>query len=402
MLADKAPGPCTGILAASFSQRPMPHRRDLLRLAALAGAGALLPACSGPGYDEAVAATWRHAPAVPAEPLMLLRELVRYATLAASSHNTQPWRFALDAESIVIQPDLSRRTPAVDPDDHHLWVSLGCAAENLALAAAAFGRRAEIEFDARINLLRVFLEPMTPVRSPLFDAIPQRQCTRAEYDGQPLPAAELRALGSTASGPGVQALLLVDRSRIDAVTDFVIQGNTAQMRDAAFVRELKQWLRFSESEAVASRDGLFARSSGSPAVPRWLGSAMFRWFFTEKAENDRYARQMRSSAGVMVFVARSARPANWVEVGRAYQRFALLAASLGIRNGFVNQPVEVPSLREQFAQWLRMEEVRPDLVVRFGRGPLMPPSLRRPIDAVIGGPRALQAAIGQARRPDSG
>ena len=374
----------------------MPSRRDLLRLTALAGVSPLLPACGASGYDEAVAETWRHAPAVPTEPLPLLRELVRYATLAANSHNTQPWRFALDGSTIVIQPDLSRRTPAVDPDDHHLWVSLGCAAENLVLAAAAFGRRAEIEFGARSGLLRAFLEPMAPVRSPLFAAIPQRQCTRAEYDGQPLPAAELRALGSTASGPGVQALLLVDRSRIDAVTDFVIQGNSAQMRDAAFVRELKQWIRFGEAEALATRDGLFARSSGNPAVPRWLGSLMFRHFFTEKAENDRYAKQMRSSAGVLVFVARSAQPAHWIEVGRAYQRFALLAASLGIRNAFVNQPVEVPPLREQFAQWLGMDEVRPDLVVRFGRGPLMPPSLRRPIDAVIGGPRALQAGCDAA------
>jgi hypothetical protein len=390
--ADKDGGARRGILAAYRPDaRFMPSRRDLLRLAALAGTGALLPACGASGYDEAVAATWRHAPAVPSEPLPLQRELVRYATLAANSHNTQPWRFALDGGTIVIQPDLARRTPAVDPDDHHLWVSLGCAAENLVLAAAAFGRRAEIEFDARTSLLRVFLEPMAPVRSPLFEAIPRRQCTRAEYDGQPLPAAELRALGSTASGPGVQALLLVDRSRIDAVTDFVIQGNTAQMREAAFVRELMQWIRFGEREALDARDGLFARSSGNPALPRWLGSMMFRWFFTEKAENDRYARQMRSSAGVMVFVGRSARPAHWVEVGRAYQRFALLATSLGIRNAFVNQPVEVPALREQFAQWLGMEEARPDLVVRFGRGPLMPPSLRRPIDAVIGGPRALQA-----------
>jgi hypothetical protein len=375
----------------------MTSRRDLLRLAALAGSGALLPACGASGYDEAVAQTWRHAPAVPAEPLLLQRELVRYATLAANSHNTQPWRFALDGSTIVIQPDLARRTPAVDPDDHHLWVSLGCAAENLVLAAAAFGRRAEIEFDPHTRLIRAFLEPMAAVRSPLFEAIPRRQCTRAEYDGQPLPATELRALGSTASGPGVQALLLVDRSRIDAVTEFVIQGNTAQMRDAAFVRELKQWIRFGEREALDARDGLFARSSGNPATPRWLGSMMFGWFFTEKAENDRYARQMRSSAGVAVFVARSARPAHWFEVGRAYQRFALLATSLGIRNAFVNPPVEVPALREQFAQWLGMEEARPNLVVRFGRGPLMPPSLRRPIDAVIGGPRARQAAAGAAR-----
>lgn len=375
----------------------MPTRRDLLRLAGLA-AGASLPGCSASGYDEAAAATWRHTAQVPQQPVALLRELVRYATLAANSHNTQPWRFALDADAIVIQPDLSRRTPAVDPDDHHLWASLGCAAENLVLAAAAFGRRAEIELDPRTRLIRAWLQPMAPVRSPLFEAIPSRQCTRAEYDGQPLAAAELRALGSSASGPGVQALLLVDRSRIDAVTDFVVRGNTAQMRDAAYVHELKQWIRFGAREALATRDGLFAGSTGNPAVPRWLGSMLFRYVFTEKAENDRHVRQMRSSAGLAVFVARSERPAQWVEVGRSYQRFALLATSLGIRNAFVNQPVEVPALREQFAQWLGVDEARPSLVVRFGRGPLMPPSLRRPVAAVIGGPRALQAGIGVACR----
>lgn len=60
-------------------------------------------------------------------------------TLAASSHNTQPWKFAVEPGRIVILPDLSRRCPAVDPDDHHLFASLGCAAENLVLAAQAVG-----------------------------------------------------------------------------------------------------------------------------------------------------------------------------------------------------------------------------------------------------------------------
>lgn len=49
-----------------------------------------------------------------------LEELVRMATLAANGHNTQPWKFRLDAAGISILPDLSRRTAVVDPDDHHL------------------------------------------------------------------------------------------------------------------------------------------------------------------------------------------------------------------------------------------------------------------------------------------
>jgi hypothetical protein len=361
----------------------MTSRRDLLRLSALGSAAVLLPGCGSSGYEAVVAETWRHGPAPPTEPGALQRELVRYATLAANSHNTQPWQFALGNEAITIRPDPARRTPAVDPDDHHLWVSLGCATENLVLAAAAFGRRAEAAFDPRNDAVVVALTPMAPVRSPLFAAIPRRQCTRAEYDGQSLPAAELRALESTASGPGVRILLLTDRPRLDAVADFVTQGNSVQFRDPAFLRELKHWIRFSDGEAIATRDGLAARASGNPSVPRWFGDLIFGLAVSEKSENDKIVRQLRSSAGVAVFVAAGDSHAHWIEVGRAYQRLALLAASLGIRNAFLNQPVEVPALRTQFAQWLGLGTARLDLVVRFGRGPLLPQSLRRPVEAVL-------------------
>ena len=39
-----------------------------------------------------------------------LEAVVRYATLAANSHNTQPWRFQLEQHAIEIRPDLQRRT----------------------------------------------------------------------------------------------------------------------------------------------------------------------------------------------------------------------------------------------------------------------------------------------------
>jgi nitroreductase len=76
-----------------------------------------------------------------------LRELVRYATLAPSSHNTQCWKFRLEDRAISILLDLSRRCSVVDPDDHHLYVSLGCAAENLLQAAKAQGLSGQITFD---------------------------------------------------------------------------------------------------------------------------------------------------------------------------------------------------------------------------------------------------------------
>jgi hypothetical protein len=97
------------------------------------------------------------------------RDLVRQATLAASSHNTQPWTFALEERSITILPDFTRRTPIVDPDDHHLFVSLGCATENRVNAALASGLHADVF--VREDSIDVAFDEMTPVWSPLFAAI---------------------------------------------------------------------------------------------------------------------------------------------------------------------------------------------------------------------------------------
>lgn len=365
----------------------MHHRRKFMfdtAAALLATAPVTATAASASSYEEAVRTTWAHAPAAVTEKVAVQRELVRYATLAPSSHNTQCWRFRIEPNAIVILPDLSRRCPAVDPDDHHLYASLGCAAENLAQAAAAHGWHAQLTFDtAGAGTLRVELKPATVMRTPLFEAIPQRQCTRGEYDGKPLSAADLKLLEQAGSGNGVRLMLVTQRPKMDNVLDYVAQGNTAQVNDRAFVDELKAWIRFNEAEAVAKGDGLFARSSGNPTLPRWLGERIFRFVFTAKAENEKYAKQMASSAGVAVFVSEHNDKAHWIEAGRCYERFALQAAALGIRNAFLNQPVEVAALRAQFASFLGIGGARPDLIVRFGRGPELPRSLRRPMSAVL-------------------
>ncbi len=312
-----------------------------------------------------------------------LSELVRLATLAPSSHNTQCWKFALEGQGVTILPDLSRRCPAVDPDDHHVFVSLGCAAENLAHAALAHGWHADARFDAASDAIRVTLAATPAQASPLYQAIPARQCTRGDYDGRPLSNDELHLLESAGSSNGVRVLLLTERPAMERVLAYVTQANTVQIADPAFIKELKTWIRFNGTDAVRTRDGLFSVSSGNRAIPAWLGDLAFGWFFTAQGENDKIARQIRNSAGMAIFVGEAADKAHWVEVGRAYERFALQATALGIRNAFLNQPVEVATVRSPFAAALGLTGQRPDLVVRFGRGPTLPQSLRRPVQAVM-------------------
>ncbi|HEY0847212.1 MAG TPA: Tat pathway signal protein [Noviherbaspirillum sp.] len=365
----------------------MTSRRIFMQNAAIGLSAPLaLPAYASDGaagqYDEAVRAIWRHSNADGmTEQGHLMRELVRYATLAPSSHNTQCWKFAIGKNEISILPDFSRRCPVVDPDDHHLWVSLGCAAENLSLAARANGYESLAQVEN--GRIRIRLDRARPAVTPLFDAIPRRQCTRAEYDGKPIANEELRLLERAGTGRGVRVLLLNDKTVMESVLAYIVQANTRQMSDRAFVEELKEWIRFGDREAVLTGDGLSSRASGNPSVPRWLGSLLFGLVFTPQNENEKCARQVRSSAGIAVFVSEASSEAHWVEVGRCYERFALQATALGIRNAFLNQPVEVEAVRGEFASALGIGGYRPDLVVRFGRGGEMPRSLRRGVEGVL-------------------
>jgi len=372
-------------LTETARELDMQRRQILIAGGSLAvlGVGAALVGARNMGStaDAATAAAATRA-SLPLHPTV--HELIRFATLAPNGHNTQPWRFAAKPGEIVIHPDFSRRTPVVDPDDHHVFVSLGCAAENLAIAAAAHGAGGDAIFDnAGDGAIGFTHQPVAFQPSPLFDAITRRQSTRADYDGRAASAADLRTLAAAAAVPGVDMILITDRPAIDRVRDLVVAGNSTQMADPAFVRELKSWLRFSPRHAIDTGDGLFSVASGNPALPEWLGPRFFDIFVTAGSENDSYASQLRSSSGVAVFVGRRDDREHWALAGRACQRFALQATALGLKHAFINQPVEVASLRPELAALVGMAGRRPDIVMRFGYGALLPYSQRRPVAAVL-------------------
>lgn len=331
------------------------------------------------GYQAAVDDQIRPLPQNPE-----FHDLVRYGTLAANGHNTQPWQFRLVDREIRILPDFSRRTPVVDPDDHHLFASLGCASENLSISARANGFSGETRFEpGPPGSGRVELANASPRETDLLAAIRLRQCSRVVYDGQDLSGDTIGRLTDAANSYGVDAMFISDKRTTEDILALVLDGNARQIDDPAFVAELKAWIRFNTRQALATRDGLYSGASGNPVLPTWLSSIAFGLFFKAKTENDKYAKQVRSSAGIVVFVADSDDPNGWFNAGRAYQRFALQATIDGVKNAFINQAVEVPEVRRQLQAVLGLGDRRPNLVVRYGYGPTMPRSLRRPVDTVI-------------------
>lgn len=355
--------------------------------AAVAAAGAgLIAYRSYPinAWQRAVAETWQpvNSNLVPGEARLM--ELVRLACLAANSHNTQPWKFRVAANSLTVIPDFSRRTPIVDPDDHHLFASLGCAVENIVQAAPLLGLAPGVELPADFqNGITVRLDATAISPSPLAQMIHLRRCTRANFDAKPIPTGDLKTLETAAAGGKTNLTLLTSPEEIGRFGKLIADATMAQMQDDAFVAELKDWIRFSYGQALDTRDGLFSLCSGNPALPGPVGRLLLGFVATPASESQRYEKQVTATSGIAIFSSPEDTPQHWFEAGRSYQRFALEATRLGMKHSFVNQPVEVPAFHADLLKAAGRTDGRADIVVRFGYGPEMPRSLRRPVEAVL-------------------
>jgi hypothetical protein len=371
------------------SSRPGLSRRGFLKLAAAAGATAaaghaLFTYAPWLDYDGQVRQTWDSPFQKEANPLAQMREIVRYASLAASGHNTQPWCFALQDDAIQIHPDYSRRLPVVDPHDRELWISLGCAMENLVIAAQAEGYESDVTYPAPdADYVRVQLQPTASVAfNPLFEAIPIRQSTRSLYNGQPIPLSELKSLESIPMEAGISIRAFTAVSQRETILEYVKEGDRRQYGDQAFIDELLTWLRFNKPEAFQTLDGLYTRCTGNPEVPRWLG----RLFVTtssagQQAQTDE--KNLRSSSGLFAIVAEQDDKQHWIGTGRVYERLALNLTALKIKSAFLNQSIEVADLRSEFQSYLNIGTAQPQLLMRFGYADPMPHSLRRPVEQML-------------------
>jgi hypothetical protein len=361
-------------------------RRDFLKISSFAGVtaiGGYLLSEYTPwlNYDKQVVQS-RSPLSNDSQNAAKMREMVRYATLAANGHNTQPWKFAIKEKSIEIHPDYTRRLPVVDPNDREMWISLGCALENLLITARSAGYSTEVIYPSMNEYIEIQIRPDTPQGGNLFNAIPMRQNTRSEYSGQLISTSDYDQLQQIALDPGVSLDFAATPDKIEMFLEYVNQGNLKQYADSAFINELIFWLRFNKKEALSTMDGLYSRCSGNPEVPRWLGKSFVSGTKPEQ-QADADAKKLRSSSGAFVISSETDDKTGWVRTGQVYERIALLMTTLNIQSAFLNQPIEMKEVRGQFQQALGLGNSMPQLLVRFGYADPLPQSLRRPVDQVL-------------------
>ena len=322
-----------------------------------------------------------------------IRTIIKYGIMAPSGHNTQPWKFAVVENEIQIHPDFKRALPVVDADNHALYISLGCAAENIILAAANAGYDSDLKIDkdrTGTEFIKIVLHPQSGDHmDDLFNHIKERQVTRTAYSKTGVSPEDLGRLLNSAKFRGVQVRSFTTPEEIAHLQPFIIEGSNRQFRNKDFVDELVSWIRFSKKEVEDKQDGIWHASMGLPGTGRFLGDLIMKKFVSAKSEAKRWKKLIEASAGYLLFTAEENDVLHWVHTGRAFQRFGLTACKLKINHAHMNMPCEEIEVRRKMAKSLKIDSGYPLLLIRFGYSHKMPYSYRRPLEAVLEQPQVL-------------
>lgn len=306
--------------------------------------------------------------------------VLNYAILAPSPLNTQPWRFRIQRNQVEVHADWSRALRALDPAGRELSLSAGAVVFHIRVAMEYFGRVSRVQLlpeEGHPSLLaRVWLgmHCETPAEiCPLFNAIQQRRTNRLPFQPDPPPEALLADLMADAQAEGAWLQFIPTEEARNAVADLVAQADRAQWANKAFRRELAHWLHPNRS---ASRDGLPGCAEGFGDLMSHVGPLVVRTFDLGKGHAAKDRDIALGSPVLAVLGTEEDGPLPWLAAGQAMARILLHAQAEGVSASFLNQPIEVPELRPQLAQWVGRADF-PQVLLRLGYGSPVPPTPRR-------------------------
>jgi hypothetical protein len=313
-----------------------------------------------------------------------MRFLLRYAILAPSGHNTQPWTFRVTADGVQVFADPSRRLLIVDRNDRELLMSIGAAITNFRVAAAHFGFDTTVAYETgsieSVPLATILVCETcapNPELAALFPAIRRRHTNRQPYDEQPIEPAELQAICDVLDANPSTLRLILPRDR-ERVVECVETADRALMARPAYRAELADWVGSPDER----KDGLSAEALGMPRILTGVAPWLIRNFDTGDLQARRDVELTRS-ASMLIVVAAEEDQLSLAKAGETFELLLLTITQRGLQYSFLSAPVEVDDIRENLRLLIGGTR-KPQLLLRIGSAAAAAqPTARRPVENVL-------------------
>jgi nitroreductase len=285
---------------------------------------------------------------------------LKYAVLAPSAHNTQPWRWEIADNTLSVYRDPVHTLAVGDPTLRETTLGIGAFIENFIIAANHWGHEVAVSDIAwTVNdMLLAKLTVSSPaqavtVDSALFDGLVKRHTNRGPYKPEPL-ASELIGVGIFA---------ITDPAAKERIAQLVGQGTKIALSMRPMRQELSELL-FREDQPKESGMMLESMMEQPPA-----SSVDHAAWFKEQFDVDTeaaYWQQVFTTSPLHVIIGTQADgPEAWLNAGRVMERVLVMAAANGLNHSLAAAPVEIPPLAPQLRKEADLA-YRPQALFRLG------------------------------------
>lgn len=320
-----------------------------------------------------------------------LYQILHYASLAGSSHNSQPWTVEVyGQDSILVFADTTRKLKVVDPTLRELYMSVGAFIENLHLAASCYGYETDIKIHAIPAGSSGPVATIALIKSrdkkedAILNEIKLRTTLRIPFDTLPIKQSDWRSLVSIdsssihylqANSPGGKYIKQKES-----------QTYTQQASNKNAQDELASWIRFSNKDVKEKQDGLTTEGMGIKGI----GGFVVRNFFKpedSKKESfvtqgiDKTKLQAENCGGWIVITQPAENVESWINTGRLYQAMHLKCRQMNLGFHPMNQTIEETGFENEANTFLDFGK-RILFIARIGYVDKYPEpvSVRRPVE----------------------
>ncbi len=376
-------------------------RRNFMRLSAGSAVGAsmlgasvlVLPGCSS-HQDAPAYAYWRQK---TKGTMTDMQYIVMCGTLAPSPHNTQPWKFQLQGDRIRVYADLRRHLGSADVAWRMMLMAIGCALENMSVAAQRLGYVATVDevdadrqfagsgYCATLKLARASV-----VTHPWFDALFARQTTRTAYDiSKPVSADLTTALDKQANLPGIHLTWFSTPAATAKVLDLTKESVRSFLTEGSRHIDGMKWFRIKQQEWESKGDGIAVYNNDAPFyVKQWVERFATKEDILgnefKQGEIDSVDNIAPATTHWGLVYADGASPNARVQAGRMAERVYLEATA----QGYAVQPLCYPTEMSETADKLKISanlaaSTEPLFLFRVGKSNFTSKSVRRKLSEVI-------------------
>ena len=292
-----------------------------------------------------------------------LRFLLNFAVLAPSSHNSQPWRFIIKKGEIIIEPEFNRALPSSDKNHRQLFISMGCALENLLVAADYYNFETAVTYGSGITInLQKRNSPLLYGDNHLISSIPKRRTNRNKYQDQIPEQTFLDRINSLVHGD-IRIDFISEKNKRDALADTVNKAMIAAMDDKEFRRELSQYVKPNFTDSPV---GMPAVGFGIPTPLSIIAPVMLRYLNMNKLgkkKDDELLKKHTSLFGIIS--TNEDQEENWMKTGQLYERIALEAEQHNIKTHPMAAAIQIGEFYKKLQSILQIA-FRPQFFFRLG------------------------------------